>query len=107
MHLTRYEQVLVITVRGELDYDDAEDIEAAFDEADQAALPTTAVDLSQVTFADSTLLNALLNTLRRHETSGRDLVLLGPLQPAVNRVLAVSGTLGHFTTASTGPTPTS
>ena len=107
VHVTRYEQVLMITLRGELDHDDAEDIDAAFAAADRAALPTTAVDLSQLTFADSTLLNSLLATLRRHETSGRDLILLGPLPPAISRLLSLSGTLEHFTVAGTGPTPTS
>ncbi|MFF5025272.1 STAS domain-containing protein [Streptomyces collinus] len=107
VHVTRYEQVLVITVRGELDHDDAEALDDAFAAADEAGLPTTAVDLSRVTFADSTLLNTLLDTRRRHATDGRELVLLGPLQPAVTRLLTVTGTIAHFTVAGTGPSPSS
>lgn len=111
VHVTADQQVFVITVRGEVDYDDTEEFEAAREAADRAALPTTAVDLSQVTFADSMLLNALLSLRHRHEAAGRALVLLGPLQPAVDRLLSVSGTLEHFTITSidggrpAGPTP--
>ncbi|MGW4568210.1 STAS domain-containing protein [Streptomyces sp. NPDC004561] len=107
VHVTRYEQVLMIAIRGELDHDDAEEVDAAFHLVDQAALPMTAVDLSQLSFADSAFLNALLDTRRRHEIGGRDLILLGPLQPAVRRLLTVSGTLEYFAIATTGPTPAS
>ncbi|MER5861190.1 STAS domain-containing protein [Streptomyces sp. NPDC059688] len=107
VHVTRYEQVSLITMRGEVDHDDTDAVEAAFAEADQAAPCTTAVDLSQVTFVDSMLLNALLDAHRRHRADGRDLILLGPLQPAVHRLLSLSGTYGHFKIAGTGPTAAS
>nr|WP_229862958.1 STAS domain-containing protein [Streptomyces galbus] len=92
----------MITVRGEVDHDDTEDFVEAWAAADRAALPTTAVDLSQITFADSMLLNALLDARRRHADSGRELVLLGPLPPPVSRLLTVSGTLEHFAVADPG-----
>lgn len=107
VHVTRYEQVSLITMRGEVDHDDTDAVEAAFAEADQAAPCTTAVDLSQVTFADSMLLNALLDAHRRHRADGRDLILLGPLQPAITRLLSLSGTYGHIKIAGTGPTAAS
>ncbi|MFE0509082.1 STAS domain-containing protein [Streptomyces sp. NPDC058964] len=107
VHATRREQVFVITVRGETDHDDSEELEAACEAADRAALPTTVIDLSQVTFADSMLLNTLLAARRRHASSQRDLILLGPLPRTVSRLLTASGALEHFTIAGTGPTPTS
>ncbi|WP_248508007.1 STAS domain-containing protein [Streptomyces sp. D2-8] len=64
-----------------MDYEDAEDFEAPWQAADQAALLTTVVDLSQVTFADSMLLNALLDARRRHDSHGRRFILLGPSSP--------------------------
>ncbi|MEV5357114.1 STAS domain-containing protein [Streptomyces sp. NPDC052693] len=97
VHVTHHDQDVLITVRGELDYEDAESMETAWQAADRAGLPTTTVDLSQVTFADSMLLNALLEARRRHSATDRDFVLLGPLQPPVSRLLALSGTLEHFT----------
>ncbi|SEE28778.1 anti-anti-sigma factor [Streptomyces sp. 2231.1] len=102
VHVTRHEQTCVLTVRGEVDHDDAEDFEAAWEAADRAALPVTAVDLSQVSFADSMLLNALLGARRRHLADGRDLVVLGPLQPAVRRLLTISGTIDHFHVVDAG-----
>ncbi|MEU7410021.1 STAS domain-containing protein [Streptomyces sp. NPDC042638] len=97
VHITRHARALHIIMRGEMDHEDAEDVEAAWQAADLAGLPTTAVDLSQVTFADSMLLNALLEARRRHAVDGRELLLLGPFHSAVSRLLAVSGTLEHFT----------
>ncbi|SEN18041.1 anti-anti-sigma factor [Actinacidiphila rubida] len=105
MQVSRHDEVLVIALRGELDFDDAEDMEAVWDTAREAALPVTAVDLSQLAFADSMLLNALLAMHRHHEAMGRSLVLLGPLQPTVSRLLDVTGTSEYFRIASTGPSP--
>ncbi|WP_225828404.1 STAS domain-containing protein [Streptomyces naphthomycinicus] len=100
-------QLLLLGLRADgADYEDAEEFAAAWDAADEAGIPTTAVDLSRVVFADSMLLNALLMTRHRHAAAGRD-VLIGPLQPAVTRLLTVSGTLDQFTIASTGPAPIS
>ncbi|MEU5593311.1 STAS domain-containing protein [Streptomyces sp. NPDC020298] len=97
VHISRHDQALCIILRGELDHDDAEDVEAAWEAAGLAALATTVVDLTQVTFADSMLLNALLEARRQHESAGREFILLGPLHPSVNRLLTISGTLEHFT----------
>ncbi|MFE0775064.1 STAS domain-containing protein [Streptomyces sp. NPDC058861] len=107
VRFTSHEQVFVITMHGEMDHDDAEDVEAAWAASVEAASPMTAVDLSRVTFADSMLLNALLEARRRHEADGRELVLIGPLHSAVRRLLDVSGTLDHFRVVSTGPSPAS
>ncbi|MER5888726.1 STAS domain-containing protein [Streptomyces sp. NPDC001941] len=105
VHVTRHEKVFLITVSGETDYDDGSEFDAAWGAADRAALPTTEVDLSRVTFADSMLLNALLDGLRRHEEGGRTLVLVGPLTEAVDRLLTVSGTRELFTVTRTGTGP--
>jgi anti-anti-sigma factor len=102
VHVAYHEQGVVISVRGELDYEDAELLEAAWQTADHSGLSTTAVDLTQVTFADSMLLNALLDAHRRHHADDRELVLLGPLQPPIRRLLELSGTLEHFTIKETG-----
>lgn len=97
VHVTRHPRVFEIAVRGEVDYDECDLLQAAWDEADETALPVTVVDLSAVTFGDSGLLNALLEARRRHSAEGRELVLLGPLHQAIRRLLTVSGTLEHFT----------
>ncbi|MEU2952301.1 STAS domain-containing protein [Streptomyces xanthochromogenes] len=107
IHVIRHGEVFVITLRGEVDHDDAPTFQQAWDAADRAMLPTTAVDLSQLVFGDSLLLSALLKAKHRHEADGRDLILVGPLQPAVHRLLDISGTLEYFTIADTGPAPNS
>ncbi|MEV5427968.1 STAS domain-containing protein [Streptomyces sp. NPDC052701] len=97
VRVTHHDRVLEITVRGDVDYDECDLLRAAWEQADEVALPTTVVDLSGVTFGDSGLLNALLDAERRHRDSARAFVLLGPLQRGVVRLLTLSGTLEHFT----------
>ncbi|MFF0885568.1 STAS domain-containing protein [Streptomyces sp. NPDC003456] len=104
VHVSHHDLMVRITVSGELDHEDAEDVEAAWQVAERAGLPTTTVDLSRVTFADSMLLNALLAARHRHLGDGRRLVLLGPLPPSVHRLLEISGTLEHFTVRNTHET---
>ncbi|MFE9448043.1 STAS domain-containing protein [Streptomyces sp. NPDC006739] len=103
VHIDRREQAFVLIVRGEVDYQSAEDFEQAWEAADRAAMPVTAVDLAEVTFADSMLLNALIAALHRHRADGRELVLIGPLRPAVRRLLTITGTMELFTITGTRP----
>ncbi|MEV7080040.1 STAS domain-containing protein [Streptomyces sp. NPDC093516] len=105
IHVTRHDQTVHVILRGELDHDDTEDLYTAWQMIDQLALPATTVALAQVLFADSMLLNALLDAHRRHHTTGRALTLLGPLPPSVHRLLDVTGTLGVFTIRDTDSTP--
>ncbi|MEU3828957.1 STAS domain-containing protein [Streptomyces sp. SID486] len=95
--MTCHDRVFEITVRGEVDYEENDLLQAAWAEAEEAGLPVTVVDLSRVTFADSGLLNALLDSWRRHRAAGRELILLGPLHPTVERLFSLTGTLEHFT----------
>ncbi|MFG2636394.1 STAS domain-containing protein [Streptomyces sp. NPDC048362] len=97
VHVKRHSRVFEVAVRGEIDYDESDLLEAAWAEADEAALPATVVDLSGLTFGDSQLLRALLDVRRRHAASGRAFVIFGPLHDSVTRLFAVSGTLSHFT----------
>ncbi|WP_225823400.1 STAS domain-containing protein [Streptomyces naphthomycinicus] len=95
--VTCHDRVFEISVRGEVDYEENDLLQAAWAEVEEAALPVTVVDLSQVTFADSGLLNALLDSRRRHRAAGRELILLGPFHPTVQRLFTLTGTLEHFT----------
>ncbi|MER7837091.1 STAS domain-containing protein [Streptomyces sp. NPDC096040] len=97
VHVDRGAETFVITVRGEVDYADVQGFEQAWEAADSAAMPVTAVDLTQVTFADSMLLNALIEARLRHRATGRELVLIGPLRPAISRLLTLTGAIDLFT----------
>ncbi|MEU3844276.1 STAS domain-containing protein [Streptomyces sp. NPDC028635] len=95
--VTCHDRVFEISVRGEVDYDEDDLLQAAWAEAEESARPVTVVDLSQVTFADSGLLNALLEAWHQHRADGRELILLGPFRPPVERLFTLTGTRDHFT----------
>ncbi|MER5560073.1 MULTISPECIES: STAS domain-containing protein [unclassified Streptomyces] len=102
--VTRLDETLLITVSGDTDADDTDDFAAVWEAAHETGPTLTAVDLSAVGFADSMLLNALLEARSRHRAAGRPMVLLGPLPPGVHRLLSLSGVLEHFTIVENGPT---
>ncbi|MFB7967783.1 STAS domain-containing protein [Streptomyces rubiginosohelvolus] len=88
--------VFVVQACGEFDADEVDLLLAAWEEADERALPATVVDLTGCVFGDSSFLGALLIARSRHLASGRQLVLAGPLQPRILLLLAVSGTMEAF-----------
>ncbi|MGW5187262.1 STAS domain-containing protein [Streptomyces cyaneofuscatus] len=88
--------VLVVQADGEFDLDEVDLLLAAWEEADELALPATVLDLTGCVFGDSSFLGALLIGRSRHLASGRRLTLAGPLQPGILLLLAVSGTLHAF-----------
>ncbi|MFI8194819.1 STAS domain-containing protein [Streptomyces sp. NPDC085946] len=91
--------VFVVAVAGEMDGDEKDLLTAAWDEAAVSKAATTVVDLSKVTFADSALLNSLLDAARRHRLKGSSLVLAGPLPHVIERMFAITGVMEHFTFA--------
>ncbi|MEV0977617.1 STAS domain-containing protein [Streptomyces sp. NPDC049915] len=95
--VTCHDRVFEISVRGEVDYDEDDLLQAAWAEAEESARRVTVVDLSRVTFADSGLLNALLEAWQQHRADGRELILLGPFHPSVERLFTLTGTRDHFT----------
>lgn len=95
--VTCHDRVFEISVRGEVDYDEDDLLQAAWAEAEESERRVTVVDLSRVTFADSGLLNALLEAWHRHRADSRELILVGPFHPAVERLFSLTGTREHFT----------
>lgn len=93
-------QVMIVTVTGEVDLDNAGQLERelgnAFAESDRIV-----VDITDVPLCDSTGLNVLLKAQQQAEQRGGNLVLVGP-QPAVRKVLSITGLdailLSHATT---------
>ncbi|MFD3776308.1 STAS domain-containing protein [Streptomyces sp. NPDC058612] len=87
--------VRVITCAGEFDLATQEPLRQACDPAlNDPAIQRIVLDVSRVTFADSSLLNTLLRLLR----TGR-LVLAGPLPRCLTRVLDPFRVRGLFPTA--------
>ena len=79
----------VVHVRGEVDLSTCEELEAAIERAEESAPTTLVVDLSQVSFLDSTGVRTLLKADSRARDDGRKLLLVGPPEPAA-RVFRVT-----------------
>ncbi|MFD0064127.1 STAS domain-containing protein [Streptomyces sp. NPDC056690] len=89
--------VVLITVRGSLDgWSGCDGLAQALAQAAQGEGKRTVVDLSGLTFADSTALHALLHGQRKHTATGMPLVLAGPLHTTVHRLFEITGTREAF-----------
>jgi anti-sigma B factor antagonist len=86
--------VLVLSLTGELDLADAPALREALRQAVERAPKRLVVDLSEVTFVDSTVLGALVEA--RSALGGEAFALAAP-GLEVRRALEVSGLDRHFT----------
>ncbi|MFE5491338.1 STAS domain-containing protein [Streptomyces virginiae] len=86
----------VISLRGEVDEENAPSLAGALAQAAASGLPRTVVDLSGTPFVDSSVLHALLDARRAHADAGSVLVLAGPLHTAVRRLFEVTGAAAAF-----------
>ncbi len=86
--------VQLVSVAGELDLATAPELRAALDAAEAGAARAIALDLSEVTFVDSTGIAVLVEYTARSRSNGDRLRILSG--PAVDRVLDVSGTRRHL-----------
>ncbi|MFJ5809725.1 STAS domain-containing protein [Streptomyces sp. NBC_01426] len=77
----------VIVCSGELDTATAGPLREALKAAELDGVDKTVVDLASVTFADSSLLNTLVQAHRRQR-----LVVVGPYHPQLSRLFQVTGT---------------
>lgn len=83
----------MITLHGDVDLHDLTEVTGTFTQAlSDISTDATLIGLSEVTFADSTFLNQLLQAFSEHTAQGRPLVLTGPLHSAVERLLQITGT---------------
>ncbi|WP_437032182.1 STAS domain-containing protein [Streptomyces sp. enrichment culture] len=89
-------QAFVLEVTGEIDVDTVDALEEGMARAWEVNAPVTVVDLSHVRFADSSLLNLLLEARARYGSAGRRLAVAGPFHDAVRRLFDLTGTAGHL-----------
>ena len=82
----------LVTVHGDIDMDNADELVDAI----KRVAGTAVVDLSEVTFLDSTGLQGLLRVQQAARQRGDDLILRHPSK-AVRRVLEVTGLIDGFT----------
>lgn len=79
----------VVSPHGEIDYGNVDVLRAALADVSRADSDEVVVDLSHVTFIDSTALSALVGAKQRL-AAGRSFSVRGP-QPRVARVLQLAG----------------
>ena len=90
------DEELVVAVRGEVDLLTAPRLDEKLEEGVARRPVTLVVDLSGVTFIDSSACNALVRGKRRADTGGVGLELRG-LTPSCRRVLEIAGLLDLIT----------
>lgn len=94
--MTVHEGTSIVRLRGDLGEDCTPDLAGALAAAVAQGASRTVVDLSQAEFADSSVLHALLDARNAHMAAGVALVLAGPLQVAIRRLLEVTGSAAAF-----------
>ena len=83
-------ELALVSVSGEVDLYTAERVKARIDEAGAVGADTVVVDLSEVSFMDSTALGVLVQETKRLEGRGHSLVLVTN-DPRTRRVVEVTG----------------
>ena len=86
--LTR--ELALVSVSGELDLHTAGCLQARIEEADTVGAGTDVVDLSEISFIDSSALEVLVRETKRLEGRGHSLVLVTN-DPRTRRVVEVTG----------------
>ena len=89
--VTSQDDVVVVTVGGEIDAHTSPQLRSCLlDQVARGSELTITIDLTSVTFCDSTALGVLVGTHRRLEGEGRRLEILAP-SPSVRHLFEVSG----------------
>lgn len=86
--LTR--ELALVSVSGELDLHTAPDLRDGLEKAGAVGVDTVIVDLSKISFIDSTGLGVLVQGTKRREGPGQSLVLVTN-DPRTSRVIEVTG----------------
>ncbi|MVO85517.1 STAS domain-containing protein [Streptomyces sp. p1417] len=90
--VTRQQRVAVVSFRDELDLKDTAEATLALSRAlTDTSTAGTLLDLSGLTFADSTQLNVILRAHAEHQDALRPFVLAGPYRSGVARLFEVTG----------------
>ncbi|MGY0021300.1 STAS domain-containing protein [Streptomyces sp. cg35] len=90
--VTHQERVAVVSFRNDLDLTDEAEAALALNTArtDTSSVGTV-VDLADLDFADSSLLNLILREHAAHQSVLRPFVLAGPYHSGIQRLLEITG----------------
>ena len=92
---TDYGGLPVLTVRGEVDVSTAPELRERLLQLAERGGTTAVVDLSEVSFVDSTALGVLVSGVKRLRSSGGDLHLV-VTQPHISKVFEITGLTDVF-----------
>jgi anti-sigma B factor antagonist len=93
--VARSEGMVVLSLAGELDVSGAVVLREEFIAA-VASEGQVECDLEHLTYLDSTGISLLISVQKRLQSTGRELVLVGPSQ-RVHKVLEITGVASYFT----------
>jgi anti-sigma B factor antagonist len=83
---------VTVAVAGEIDLSTADQLDDAIREAERTETNRIVVDLSGLSFVDSTGLGVLLEAIKRNRRDGNRLSFVPSKHEAVTRLLALTGT---------------
>jgi anti-sigma B factor antagonist len=87
---------VTVTVAGEIDLSTADQLDAAIREAEEAEIKRIVVDLSALSFVDSTGLSVFLQAIKRSRNDGNRLSFVPSKHDEVVRLFALTGTTELF-----------
>lgn len=96
VRITRNENAVVLTLVGELDLATGGRVKDALDELQDAPPARLVIDLSQLSFLDSTGLAMLVGLERRCRENGTPILEIRPGPPAVQRLFELVGAAGRL-----------
>jgi anti-sigma B factor antagonist len=92
----REEESVTVVVAGEIDASTAGELDAAIREAEKAEASRIVVDLSELSFIDSTALEVLLRASSRHRQDGNRLRFVPSKHDSVTTLIALTCTAEIF-----------
>jgi anti-sigma B factor antagonist len=92
----RDQDSVTVAVAGEIDLSTADQLDAAIREAEKTEINRIVVDLSALSFVDSTGLGVLLEAIKRNRRDGNRLSFVPSKHDAVARLLALTDTTEMF-----------
>jgi anti-sigma B factor antagonist len=87
---------VIVAVAGEIDLSTADQLNAAIREAEKPETKRIIVDLSALSFVDSTGLSVLLDAIKRSRRDGNRLSFVPSEHEGVTRLFALTGTTEMF-----------
>ncbi|MFI7382596.1 STAS domain-containing protein [Streptomyces sp. NPDC049813] len=92
IELTQQERVAVVMLRHDIDLEDGDEVTAVFRRAlTDVDTVATLLDLGELSFADSTLLNLILRAKAEHDQARRPFVLAVTEGGSVRRLFDITG----------------